>query len=652
MKLIRCISTLSLSLALVAILLGFQLGPVRQSLSLAHSNAQRSKVSAYLLNRINSSNNQSVSVIIQTRPNQNANVISAVGRAGGTVRRTFSNLNLIVIDVPSRAISGLASRNDIDFITFDNTTEVMGHLETAVGADQARDYGEESGNEVTGQGVGIAIIDSGVDSSHHAFRSGSATSRVTAAVDFTDEGRTDDPYGHGTHVAAIAAGNAHISRGAYTGIAPAATIINVRVLNTQGRGLVSNAIAGIDWCITNKQAYNIQVLNLSFGTPALDSYENDPLCLAVRRAVDAGLVVCAAAGNLGKDLDGNSIYGTINSPGDEPSAITVGASNTKGTDVRSDDVVTTYSSRGPTRGCYVDEDGIRHYDNLIKPDLVAPGNKLIQAQSPGNHLVTGSPDLDASTNSNPSHAMMYLSGSSMATPAVSGAAAMLLQRNPGLTPNLVKAVLEYTAQPLAGFDSLEQGAGSLNVEGAVRLAGLIRQDLSGLTLGEPLLTGEPPEQTTTIAGETFAWSGTLVQKWNVIGGSELIILYQGIYGTNVMLSDGVMVSEKVLLSDGGVLTEKVLLSDADLLSDNVLLSNGVTFSDGTAFLGGTLVLSGTILSDKVLLSDGTVISDKVLLSDSLLISLISSAELSSLAQSILRTGEGACMLPVQDSPEP
>jgi hypothetical protein len=167
------------------------------------------------------------------------------------------------------------------------------------------------------------------------------------------------------------------------------------------------------------------------------------------------------------------------------------------------------------------------------------------------------------------------------------------------------------------------------------------------------LTGPPPDQTTSISGETFAWSGTLIQKWNVIGGADLIILYQGIYDTKVLLSDGVTVSEKVLLSDGGLLSDKVLLSDGGLLSDKVLLSDGVMFSDGTTFLGGTLVLSGAILSDKVLLSDGGVVSDKVLLSDGLLISLISSTELSALAQSIMRGGEGTlCMVPVQDWPEP
>ena len=158
-----------------------------------------------------------------------------------------------------------------------------------------------------------------------------------ANVDFTGEGRTDDPYGHGTHVASIAAGNNHVANGAYTGIAPGAKIINVRVLNSLGAGSTSNAIAGIDWCIANKAAYNIRVMNMSFGATAVDSYLNDPLCQAARRAFNAGILVCAAAGNSGKNASGNKVYGTIHSPGIEPSALTVGAANTLGTDSRSDD---------------------------------------------------------------------------------------------------------------------------------------------------------------------------------------------------------------------------------------------------------------------------------------------------------------------------
>src|SRR6185369_16302844 len=163
----------------------------------------------------------------------------------------------------------------------------------------------------------------------------------------------------------------------------------------------------------------------------------------------------------------------------EPSAITVGASNTFGTDERKDDGVATYSSRGPTRSSYLDSSGVRHYDHLIKPDLVAPGNKIIDAASPNNYLLNHNPWLDAGVSRTDGRRMMYLNGSSVATPVVAGAAALLLQAEPGLTPNLVKMLLTYTAQPLAKFNMFEQGAGELNVEGAVRLAGLMRRNLAG-----------------------------------------------------------------------------------------------------------------------------------------------------------------------------
>ena len=215
---------------------------------------------------------------------------------------------------------------------------------------------------------------------HHSFLNRSNGVRVVYSEDFTGEGRTDDPYGHGTHVASLAAGNGRISNKEYIGVAPNANLINLRVLNSQGLGTTANVLRALDWVATNRAAYNIRVVNMSLGMPAIDSYRNDPVCRAVRRLVDAGVVVFAAAGNNGKDSEGNKLYGHIHSPGNEPSAITVGATNTFGTDERSDDAVASFSSRGPTRSFTTDEEGVRHYDNLIKPDLVAPGNKLIAGE--------------------------------------------------------------------------------------------------------------------------------------------------------------------------------------------------------------------------------------------------------------------------------
>src|SRR5262249_1362032 len=161
---------------------------------------------------------------------------------------------------------------------------------------------------------------------------------------------TQDRYGHGTFVASLVAGRGDVANGAYEGVAPGSSLLNLRVLDEDGTGTASSTIAAIDWCVVNKNTYNIRVMNLSLGTVAKDTSRTDPLCLAVRRAHDAGIVVVCAAGNDGKDDDGTKIYGGVHSPGIDPSVITVGAINTFGTNLRSDDVMATYSSHGPTRG--------------------------------------------------------------------------------------------------------------------------------------------------------------------------------------------------------------------------------------------------------------------------------------------------------------
>jgi subtilisin family serine protease len=276
---------------------------------------------------------------------------------------------------------------------------------------------------------------------------------------------------------------------------------------------------------------------------------------------------------------------------------------------------------------------------VIKPDLVAPGNKIIAAASPNNKLLTDSPSLNANVSSYAYHQMMYMSGSSMATPAVAGAAALVLQRNPALTPNLVKAVLEYAAQPLAGFSTYEQGAGELNVEGAVRLAGLIRQDLSGLSLGATLLAGAAPTQSTTIGRATFLWGAGLVQKWNFIHGTDLILKYQGIYGTSTLLTDGVLISNGSLLANGTLLTEGALISD------------GALIADGTVLASGTLLTSGSVLSDGTLLVDGSLIADGALISDSYFAASTTGALALAMAMSA-QSGDLTESMPVEIDPNP
>jgi serine protease AprX len=542
-----------------------------------------------------------VDVIIQTASRPARKFLSSLRSKGGFVLASYNNVNAVAAHVPLNQIDEIAAQSQVDYVSVDRPTQAMGHLETTTGANLARAYGTLSTGVIDGSGIGIAILDSGMYANHD-----SISGQVVHERDFTGEGRVDDPYGHGTFVAGVAAGSNNMAWGAYNGIAPAATLLNLRVLNGLGQGRSSDTISAIDWCISNKTTYNIRVINLSLGATAVDSYVNDPLCLAVRRAVNAGIVVCVAAGNSGKDSAGNKIYGGVHSPGIEPSAITVGAANTFGTDVRSDDTVTSYSSRGPTRGYYTESNGVKHYDNLVKPDLVAPGNKIINAMWQNSYLVTTYPYLDAKVASKTSKKMMYLSGTSVASPVVAGAAALLIERNPNLTPNLVKALLEYTAQPLSGFSNFDQGAGLLNVEGAVRLAASVKSNLNNLTVGAPLLTVAAPLPTTTIALQPFTWGGGIIQKWNFLYGIELVTKYQGIYRLGVLLSDGVILSDGVLLADG------TLLSVGTMLSYGSILSDGTVLADGTIFVAGTILADGSVLADGSLLADGVVMSDCVL----------------------------------------
>src|SRR5215204_4856738 len=177
----------------------------------------------------------------------------------------------------------------------------FGHVTRTTGTDDVRVTAGTNVTGLDGTGIGIAVLDSGIDTGHTTFLDRNNTLRVVYGKDFTGEGRTDDPFGHGTHVASIVAGNGRISRTEYVGVAPNANLINLRVLNSQGTGRVSYMLGALEWVYQNRAAYNVRVVNLSLGTPAVESYKNDPVCKAVRKLVDAGVVVVAAAGNNGKD---------------------------------------------------------------------------------------------------------------------------------------------------------------------------------------------------------------------------------------------------------------------------------------------------------------------------------------------------------------
>jgi hypothetical protein len=202
------------------------------------------------------------------------------------------------------------------------------------------------------------------------------------------------------------------------------------------------------------------VINLSIAAGVYESYDADPLTLAARSAVQAGIVVVASAGNFGRGADGRGQYGGITAPGNAPWVLTVGASSTMGTLTRNDDKMADFSSSGPTA-----------VDFEAKPDLVAPGVGTDSLAVPGSTFyIEKVASLLSGTIALGSKPYLALSGTSMAAPVVTGTVALMLQANPNLTPNLIKALLQYTAQVYPGYSPLREGAGFLNTLGAVRLA--------------------------------------------------------------------------------------------------------------------------------------------------------------------------------------
>src|SRR5215207_6857070 len=415
------------------------------------------KVSSELRGFVGRTKADTVAVVVQLSAPPSGGLNALLQRSGVRVRGHFAALDALAVELPAAVVDELTSFPEVEWVTRDREVSTAGHVTAATGADAVRTLPALKGGgslSVDGAGVGIAVLDSGVYAAHVALKDASGGQRTVFAKDFTGEGLTEDPYGHGSHVAATAAGNDDLTgpSGAYTGVAPNSTLINLRVLNSAGQGRVSWVLAALDWMMTSSGRYKIRVVNMSLGMPAVDSYTVDPLCRAVRKLTDAGYVVVVAAGNDGKSTlnkygtNNTKTYGLIHSPGNEPSAITVGAANTFGTDARSDDGVATYSSRGPTRSFRTDAEGVRHYDNLVKPDLVAPGNRIVYAEAAGNYLVANYPYLHVSPSEGgvgggETRQMMYMSGTSVSSPVVAGAAALLLQVNPSLTPNMVKMLL-------------------------------------------------------------------------------------------------------------------------------------------------------------------------------------------------------------------
>ena len=422
-----------------------------------------------------------------------------VSSRGGILRRDLGGSRAGVYRITAGQLETLANDPDIAYISPNRAVKAtMDHSVAAINALAPENFG------MTGLGIGVAVIDSGISASVDMDKG-----RVVYQESFLPDGVVADPYGHNTHVAGILGGTGKMSLGFYTGVAPSVNIVNLRVLDQNGAGTDSNVIAAIQRAIQLKATYNIGVINLSLGRAVFESYTLDPLCQAVEAAWKAG--------NEGRnDTAHTHGYGTIAAPGNDPYVITVGAMKTMGTPVRSDALVASYSAKGPTA-----------VDHIVKPDLVAPGNRVtsilsrpstLGAQFPANEVFNGT--------------YFTLSGTSMATPMVSGAAALMLQKQPGLTPSQVKARLMKTASkrfpvssvamdPATGetyvnyYDVFTIGARYIDVGAALQNTDLLAGDALSPTAILKVQTPVPLGTTGTfavLAGSTVTNTGSTVVK--------------------------------------------------------------------------------------------------------------------------------------------
>jgi serine protease AprX len=451
---------------------------------------------------------QSIDVIVH---GDEATVNALASRYNVVVKRRLKSG--AVLHVNAGQLDALSRDEDVDHLSGDVKIRPSDVTTQSIGADQLWDGGVDELPSLTGEGITVAVIDSGIDNKHNALKT-----RVRFSVDFTG-GDGIDRYGHGTHVAATIAGE--VGRASYTrdyrGVAPGASLISLRVLGDDGSGTASDVIEAIDWAVEHRAEYRIRIINLSLGAPVLQPYRDDPLCEAVERAVQAGIVVVAAAGNFGKAADGRTVLGGTTSPGNSPHVITVGGLDTHGTPQRSDDTVAPYSSLGPTR-----------FDLNLKPDLVAPGSHVVSAEASGSYLSTHLPERHVTGNG--PNAYIQLSGTSMATAVTSGAVALLLQETPTLKPASVKAVLQLTSSFLPDAGLVAAGAGSLNVLAAAEFA---NESLTG------------PLPATMIAGETVHSGGiaagtSLVSESALVWGSDDALVW-GSSGALVWGSDDALV---------------------------------------------------------------------------------------------------------------
>jgi serine protease AprX len=455
-----------------------------------------------ILAQIAASNpDQIVNVIVQKAAGA-AQVEKQVLQLGGTALQDLQIINALSARISAGAALEIARSSDVRWVSLDapvvssacgkcvDTSKLANAYVRAIRADQIWN----NSPYLQGTAIGVAVVDSGLNPNGDLYTQ-AGVNRQVADVRFNSDSNqnTSDGYGHGTHVASIVGGDGSESGGKYIGVAPLVNIINVKVSNDNGSAMMKDVVAGLQWILENKDTYNIRVVNLSLNSSIAESYNTSPLDAAVEILWFNKIVVVASAGNRGN--------GAIYPPANDPFIITVGATDDKGTNGLSDDLLASFSAYGPTT------------DGIQKPDLVAPGTNIIA------RLVNQNMGLAAAHPSNKVGTQYFrMSGTSMAAPMVSGAVALLLQDEPGLTPDQVKFRLMATAnKSWSGYNASQSGAGYLDVYAAVR-GTTTKSANTGIKPSQLLSTGSAPITWGSVGWNSVGWNSV---GWNSVGWNSV-----------------------------------------------------------------------------------------------------------------------------------
>ncbi|MGJ7045060.1 S8 family peptidase [Thermoanaerobacterium thermosulfurigenes] len=393
----------------------------------------KSKIDSRLLRKASTYRSECVSAIVYSNLPYDA-LKKKIESIGGTIKYELPIINGWAVNIPCNKLNSIAKNKGIKFIAEDSTVKTQLNIATQeIKSREANDHG------YTGKGVTIAFLDTGIYP-HPDFTK--PKNRIIAFHDIVNGKKSPyDDNGHGTHVAGDAASSGYLSDGKYKGVAPEANIVSVKVLDSRGSGSTSDILTGMQWILDNRDKYNIRIVSLSIGeTPSLPPFL-DPLVKGVDKLWRSGLVVVVAAGNSGPSIN------SVTSPGNSMNVITVGAVDDKRTVDTSDDEIANFSGRGSAF--------------LPKPDVVAPGVKIVSTAS-------GNVPLGTDDNILLNKSYRTASGTSMATPIVAGAAALLLEKNPSLTNYQVKNILKSTTTNVDHYRYYSQGYGIINIEMALK----------------------------------------------------------------------------------------------------------------------------------------------------------------------------------------